>query len=67
MDEANYAVLEGGMTRSDGLKIGKEKLKLDIKKKSLMARTIGQCVKSLGVTVKSPAPWGIFEKKKSCF
>lgn len=51
------------MTRYDGLKIGKEKLKLDIKKKSLTARTIGQCGKSLEVAVKSPTPWAVFEKK----
>jgi len=33
MKEGNYTVSEDGMTRSDGLKLGKEKLKLDIKKK----------------------------------
>lgn len=42
MNEGNYTVSEDSMTRNDGLKIGKEKLKLDIKKKSLTARTIGQ-------------------------
>lgn len=63
MKEGNYTVSEDSMTRSDGLKIGKEKLKLDIKKKSLTARTVGQCGKSLGVAVESPTPWGVFKKK----
>lgn len=64
MNEGNYTVSEDGITRSDGLKLGKKKLELDIKKKSLTATAFGQCEKSLGVAVKSPTPWGVFEKKR---
>lgn len=63
MNEGNYTVSEDGITRSNGLKIGKKKLELDIKKKSLRARTIGQSGESLDMAVKSPTPWGIFKKK----
>lgn len=45
MNERNYTVSEDVMTVSNSLRLRKEKLKLDVKEKSVKAGTIGQCEK----------------------
>lgn len=51
------------MTMNDDLKVGKETLKLDIKKKSLTVRANGQRGKSPGMAIKSLTSWVLFKKQ----
>lgn len=48
---------------NDDLKVGKETLKLDIKKKSLTVRANGQHGKSPGMAIKSLTSWVLFKKQ----